>query len=68
MRTSLWIALLLAASIASAQTFSNPGEVRVDDPKGTIIQMSDADRNVAAPVGTGTFALLPGVDPLQSRC
>jgi FtsP/CotA-like multicopper oxidase with cupredoxin domain len=52
MRTSLWIALLLAASIASAQTFTNPGEVRVDDPQGAIIQMSDADRNVAAPVGT----------------
>jgi FtsP/CotA-like multicopper oxidase with cupredoxin domain len=52
MRTSLWIALLLAASVASAQTFTNPGEVRVDDPQGAIIQMSDADRNVAAPVGT----------------
>ena len=60
MRTSWLVALLLAASFASAQTYTNPGEVRVDDPQGAIMQMSDADRTVAAPVGTAHLRYYQG--------
>jgi FtsP/CotA-like multicopper oxidase with cupredoxin domain len=58
MRFSLAAALLsflLVPMTVSAQTLApayvDPGEVRVDDEKGTVILMNDADRNVPAPVG-----------------
>ena len=50
MKLSLCIGLLASAAV-SAQTFSNPGEVRVDDPKGSVILLKDADRTAPAPVG-----------------
>jgi FtsP/CotA-like multicopper oxidase with cupredoxin domain len=47
------IALVLAASNAAAQNdFTNPGEVRVDDPKGSVIVLKDADRTVPTTMGT----------------
>lgn len=55
-RTAAVCALLLAASVASAQTnpsFVNPGSIRVDDPKGSVMLLADADRgNLAQPLGT----------------
>jgi len=60
MRTALSIALLLVASMASAQTYSNPGEVRVDDPQGAVMVMSDSDRNVGGPVGTAHLRYYQG--------
>src|ERR1041385_4974852 len=60
MRTSFWLVLLLAASLASAQTYSNPGEVRVDDPKGAVMLMSDSDRVVGQPVGVSHLRYYQG--------
>lgn len=48
------LGFLLVAPIAFAQTsptYSNPGEVRVDDEKGSVILLNDSDRNVPAPIG-----------------
>ena len=51
--SGLSIALLLAASNAAAQNdFANPGEVRVDDKKGSVILLKDADRTVPTTMGT----------------
>jgi FtsP/CotA-like multicopper oxidase with cupredoxin domain len=48
------IALLLSSLNGWAQTnsFANPGEVRVDDKKGSIILLDDADRTVPTSMGT----------------
>ena len=59
MKLSLCLGLFAAAT-ASAQTFSNPGEVRVDDPKGSVILLKDADRTVPAPVGTAHLRYFQG--------
>ncbi len=57
------IGFLIVAPIASAQVsppYSNPGDIRVDDPKGSVILLSDADRNVPAPVGKAHLRYFQG--------
>jgi FtsP/CotA-like multicopper oxidase with cupredoxin domain len=55
-RSAALSAFLLLAGFAAAQTnppFANTGSVRVDDPKGSVILLADADRGgLAPPLGT----------------